>query len=50
MRLYSKENEGYNYMLTVIDRFSRFAFAKMLKNNLVIKSKMLFNQSLLKEF
>ncbi len=32
MQLYSKENEGYNYMLTVIDCFSRFAFAKILKN------------------
>src|SRR5271168_3694715 len=32
MQLYSKENEGYNYMLTVIDCFSRFAFAKLLKN------------------
>ena len=28
MQLYSQENEGYNYMLTVIDCFSRFAFAK----------------------
>ena len=26
MQLYSKENEGYNYMLTVIDCFSAFAF------------------------
>src|SRR5271167_3091976 len=32
MQLYSQENEGYNYMLTVIDCFSRFAFAKVLKN------------------
>ena len=32
MQLYSKENEGYNYMLTVIDCFSRFAFAKIFKN------------------
>src|SRR5271154_5101455 len=32
MQLYSKENEGYNYMLTVIDCFSRFAFAKIIKN------------------
>ena len=32
MQLYSKENEGYNHMLTVIDCFSRFAFAKILKN------------------
>ena len=32
MQLYSQENEGYNYMLTVIDCFSRFAFAKLLKN------------------
>src|SRR5277367_3097137 len=32
MQLYSQENEGYNYMLTVIDCFSRFAFTKVLKN------------------
>ena len=32
MQLYSQENEGYNYMLTVIDCFSRFAFAKVLKS------------------
>ena len=32
MQLYSQENEGYNYMLTVIDCFSSFAFAKLLKN------------------
>ena len=30
-QLYSQQNEGYNYMLTAIDCFSRFAFAKILR-------------------
>ena len=46
MQLYSQENEGYNYMLTVIDCFSSFAFAKLLKNKSGDKSEMLFNQKL----
>ena len=45
MQLYSKENEGYNYMLTVIDCFSRFAFAKILKNKSGDKVKMLYQMN-----
>lgn len=32
MQLYSKDNERYNYMLTVSDWFSRFVFTRILKN------------------
>lgn len=32
MKKYSKYNEGFKYILTVIDVFSRFAFAVPLKN------------------
>ena len=32
MREYSKENSGYNYLLTVIDCFSKYAWGKPIKN------------------
>ena len=32
MESYSRENSGYKYILTVIDNFSKFAWAKALKN------------------
>jgi hypothetical protein len=32
MREFSKENDGYNYLLTVIDCFSKYAWAKPIKN------------------
>jgi hypothetical protein len=32
MREYSEENSGYNYLLTVIDCFSKYAWGKPIKN------------------
>ena len=32
MREFSKENDGYNYLLTVIDCFSKYAWAIPIKN------------------
>jgi hypothetical protein len=32
MREYSEENNGFNYLLTVIDCFSKYAWGKPIKN------------------
>ena len=29
---YSKENKGYNYMITIIDTFSKYAWTMPVKN------------------
>jgi hypothetical protein len=42
MSIYSKKNKGYNYILTVIDHFSKYCFAVGLKNKKPISVKKAF--------
>ena len=44
MREFSKSNDGYNYMLTVIDCFSRYAWVEPLKTKTGLETAEAFNK------